>query len=67
MNVKIKQYVVFAAISFLFAPVIIDHQIILDCRYAFERTTLTGFFITGACTFVALMLLEWSFDINNKK
>lgn len=61
-----KQYLIFLLISFIFAPIIIDHQIILDAKFVFERTSVIGWLITGVATFIALIMLEWSFDLNKR-
>lgn len=63
---KSRQYLIFFLISFIFAPIIIDHQIILDANFVFARTSIIGWLITGVATFVALIMLEWSFNINKK-
>lgn len=64
-NGRIIQLAVFLIISCVLAPIIIDHQIILDVKFNFERTTFVGWLITSATTFISLLLIKWAFDLNN--
>ena len=66
LKVKLFQYGVFLALSFILAPIIIDHQIILDCKFHFDRTTVMGWIITGTAVFIGLVILEFVLDIDNR-
>lgn len=66
LKIKLIQYGVFLVLSFVLAPIIIDHQIILDCKFSFSRTTLAGWLITGIASFIGLVSLEYILDIDNR-
>ncbi|MDO8668981.1 MAG: hypothetical protein Q7K65_01670 [Candidatus Buchananbacteria bacterium] len=66
MKIKLIQYGVFLILSFILAPIIIDHQIILDGILSFDRTTFGGWLITGSASFIGLVILEYILDIDNR-
>jgi len=66
LKIKLIQYGVFLVLSFIFAPIIIDHQIILDATFHFTRTTIAGWIITGSATFIGLVILEYILGIDNR-
>jgi len=63
-----KQVVILFVLSVLIAVASIIHGIFFDLDFAqIQRLTLMGFIFTLIVIFPALILIEWIFDMNNRK
>ena len=63
-----KQVVILFVLSVLIAVASIIHGIFFDLDFEqIQRLTLMGFIFTLIVIFPALILIEWIFDMNNRK
>jgi len=62
---KKKQLLAMLPLSALGAILLIVHGVILDLNMAqLGRLTVGGFFVTMPAVFIALLTLEWVFDLD---
>lgn len=61
---KVKQLAAMLFLSALGAVVLIVHGVLLDLDWSqIYRLSLGGFFVTMPAIFIALLTLEWVFDL----